>query len=77
MSIEREVKNMFSYAVFDDLCKKNHKTPYQVSVDTGIATSTLSNWKMGNYTPKADKIKILADYFGVTIETFLKGVKTS
>lgn len=47
------------------------KTPYQVSKDTGVSTSTLSNWKVGNYTPKLDKIKVIADYFGVSIDYFL------
>ena len=44
---------------------------YQVWKDTGIATATLSDWKNGISKPKTDKLKILADYFGVTIEYFL------
>lgn len=63
---------MFSYKVFETLCKENDKTPYQVSQDTGIATATLSNWKNGNYTPKADKIVVLANYFSVPIEKFME-----
>lgn len=50
---------------------KTNKTAYQVSKDTGISTATLSSWKNGDYTPKLDKLKILADYFGVSIEYFL------
>ncbi len=45
---------------------------YQVWKDTGIATATLSDWKNGISKPKIDKLKILADYFGVTIEYFLE-----
>ena len=60
------------YEKFQQLLDKTHKTAYQVSKDTGVSTATLSNWKNGNYTPKADKIKILADYFGVSIEYFLE-----
>lgn len=63
---------MFSYAKFAALCKSKNKTAYQVSNDTGVATSTLSNWKAGNYIPKIDKIKKLADYFHVTIEDFME-----
>ena len=47
-------------------------TDYQVWKDTGIATATLSDWKNGISKPKTDKLKILADYFGVTIEYFLE-----
>lgn len=59
------------YKKFQELLSESGKTPYQVSKDTGISTSTLSNWKNGNYNPKVDKLKILADYFGVTVDYFL------
>lgn len=59
------------YKKFAALLDKNNKTAYQVSKDTGISTATLSNWKNGNYNPKLEKLKILADYFGVSIEYFL------
>lgn len=61
---------MFSYQKYAELRDKKKITDYEVSKNTGISTSTLSNWKAGKYTPKADKIKILADYFGVSIEYF-------
>lgn len=60
------------YEKFQQLLDKTHKTAYQVSKNTGISTATLSNWKLGNYNPKIEKIKILADYFGVSIEYFLE-----
>lgn len=60
------------YEKFEKLLKKNGITPYKVSKDTGIATSTLSSWKTGEYVPKVDKLQILADYFGVPLEYFLK-----
>ena len=47
-------------------------TDYELSKNTGVPTSTLSNWKAGRYAPKADKINSLADYFGVTIEYFME-----
>ena len=43
-----------------------------VARETGIPQSTLSDWKAGRYTPKLDKIKRIADYFGVPIEELLK-----
>lgn len=60
------------YKKFAELLDKTNKTAYQVSKDTGIATATLSSWKKGEYTPKLDKLKILADYFGVSIEYFIE-----
>ena len=60
------------YEKFQQLLDKTHKTAYQVSKDTGIAQSVLSDWKNNVSNPKADKLKKLADYFGVTIEYFLK-----
>lgn len=47
-------------------------TDYRVSVETGIPKSTFSEWKSGRSKPKAEKLKILADYFGVSIEYFLE-----
>lgn len=60
------------YEKFADLLDKSNKTAYRVSKDTGIAQSVLSDWKTGRSKPKMDKLKILADYFGVSIEYFLE-----
>ena len=60
------------YEKFAELLEKTNKTPYQVSKDTGIGENTLSYWKNGRSQPKVDKLKILADYFGVSIEYFLE-----
>ena len=59
------------YEKFEALIKDRGITPYRVSKDTGIPTSTLSEWKNGRSNPKADKLKILADYFGVDIKDLL------
>lgn len=60
------------YEKFADLLAKTNKTAYQVAKDTGVSTATLSSWKNGEYTPKVDKLKVLADYFGVDINYFLE-----
>ena len=60
------------YEKFQKLLDNSNKTAYQVAQETGVSTATLSNWKNGNYVPKIDKIKILADYFEVPIEYFLQ-----
>lgn len=60
------------YKKYAELRDKTGVTDYEVGKQTGIATSTLSNWKAGRYTPKADKIKKIADFFGKPIEYFLE-----
>ena len=60
------------YEKFAELLDKTNKTAYQVSKDTGIPQSVLSDWKRGRSNVKTDKLKVLADYFGVSIEYFLK-----
>mgnify|MGYP001025064518 FL=1 len=47
-------------------------TDYRVAKQTGISTATLTNWKYGRYTPKVDKLKKIADFFGKPIEYFLE-----
>ncbi len=66
---------MFSYEKFVELLEKTNKTAYQVSKDTGIYSALFSDWKSGKSKPKVDKIKILADYFGVSIDYFLDDTK--
>lgn len=61
------------YKKYAMLLEKTNKTTYQVSKDTGISQNVFSNWKSGRSKPKADKLKILANYFGVPIEYFLEG----
>lgn len=60
------------YDVFDRLCKSRGITAYQVAKDTGVSTSTLSSWKIGRYVPKSDKLKRIADYFGVPVDNFYR-----
>nr|WP_300858406.1 helix-turn-helix transcriptional regulator [uncultured Acetatifactor sp.] len=62
------------YDIFEKLCVEKGVTPYRVCKETGLTTSTISNWKAGRYTPKADKLQKIADYFGVSIE-FLMGAE--
>lgn len=60
------------YKKYADLRERRNVTDYRVSKETGIPQMTLSDWKHGKSKPKADKLKILAEYFGVSIEYFLE-----
>lgn len=61
------------YEIFAKLLKAKGCTAYQVSKATGIAQSTLSDWKNGKSIPKADKIQKIADFFGVSAEYLMTG----
>lgn len=61
------------YDIFEKLCQERNITPYRVCKETGLTTSTISNWKAGRYTPKADKLQKIADYFGVPLSYLLTG----
>ena len=56
---------------FVELLQKNKTTPYQVSKATGIAQSTLSDWKLGKSIPKYDKLEKIAQYFNVSVDYLL------
>lgn len=60
------------YEKFDRLLKERGITPYVVASYTGIAPSTLSDWKAGKYTPKLDKLVKIADYFKVPVTYFIE-----
>ena len=59
------------YETFEKLLEKHGVTAYEVANKTGVAQSTLTNWKKGNYTPKIDKLCKIANYFGVPVTEFI------
>ncbi len=65
------------YQIFDKLLKMNNTTVYRVSKATGISASTFTDWKNGRSIPKTDKIKLIADYFGVPVDYMISGVSSA
>ena len=59
------------YEIFAELLKKKGVTPYQVHKATGVAQSSLSDWKNGKSKPKYEKMQKIADYFGVSVDYLL------
>lgn len=59
------------YGRYDDLRRERGLSNYQVAKATGISQSTLSDWKNGKSTPKNDKLLILAEFFGVSMDYLL------
>ena len=72
--IKRKFGNgvIFMYERYSNLKNERGVTDYKVSKDTGITRSTFTDWRSGRSKPKVDKLRILADYFGVSIEYFLE-----
>ncbi|MDH6367165.1 MULTISPECIES: XRE family transcriptional regulator [unclassified Breznakia] len=66
---------MSSYELFKRIIDEKDITAYRVSKDTGISNAVLSDWKLGRSTPKQDKMIILAEYLGVTVN-YLMGIET-
>lgn len=60
------------YERFKQLLEKHNVTAYRVGKETGIASSVFSEWKSGKSKPKVDKLKKIADYFGVDINELLE-----
>ena len=58
------------YELFLDLLEKTGYKTAQVAKGTGISPSVFSDWKSGRYTPKMDKLKRIAEYFGIPVDYF-------
>ena len=61
-----------SYARLNNLTQKQGLSFYQLGKKVDMPSSFFSEWKRGKMMPKADKLQILADYFGVPLDYFLK-----
>lgn len=59
------------YDKFRQIIQEKGITTYRVAKETGIANSTLSDWKNGRSTPKADKLLKIANYLGIPVEELI------
>ena len=60
-----------NYHIFENLLKIHQTTVYRVAKATGISATTFTDWKNGRSAPKADKLKRIADHFGVSLAYML------
>ena len=65
-----------NYEIFENLLAMHKTTVYRVAKETGISATTFTDWKNGRSTPKIDKLKRIADHFGVSLE-YMMGDKES
>jgi transcriptional regulator with XRE-family HTH domain len=71
---ENNENTTYAYQKFKELCSKNNMTPYQVSQKSEgkISTAVLTQWKKAEYDLKLEKLKALADVFGVSVTEFIE-----
>lgn len=59
------------------LMKELHMTQKEFSRQTGIAESTISDWKRKKLNPSADKLAIISKVLGISLDALLDTEKTS
>lgn len=52
------------------LCKKREISIARLERELGIGNATIRNWNVSS--PTVDKMKLVADYFGVTLDELLR-----
>lgn len=60
--------------ILENLMEIKDISAYKLSKDTGIAESTIARWRSGIAMPSQDKLKKLANYFGVPVD-YLLGIE--
>lgn len=60
------------YAKYAELRDAKNVRDADVAEATGVPQNTLSAWKNGKYTPKADKLIKIADYFGISLDELVR-----
>jgi repressor LexA len=63
-----------TYQKYAELRDQRGMSDYRVSKETGIAQSTMSDWKNGLSTPKADKLMLIAKALDVRMEDLFEEV---
>lgn len=63
------------YEIYQRLLDEKGLKNSDIAKATGISNMTLSDWKRGKSTPKQDKLKLIADYFGVSVDYLITGAE--
>lgn len=60
------------WETIERLCKEKQISVNKLSTETGIPYTCLHDYKTGRCKPKADKLLIIAKYFGVPLEKLIE-----
>ena len=52
------------------LCEKNNISFAKLEKAVGLGNGVIAKWKDGN--PRVDRLKLVADFFGVTVDDLLR-----
>ena len=72
MATTMEQRKML-YEKYAKLRNEKGYTDYEVAKNTGVTTATLTSWKQGKYTPKIDKITLIAKFLDTDLQYFYEG----
>lgn len=61
------------YEIFERLLKEKDVKTADVCRATGIKAPTFSDWKKGKSAPNVDKLILIAEYFGVSVQYLRTG----
>lgn len=64
------------YTVFAELMEKSGLSISETARKIGISPSTITDWRAGRTTPKADKLLKIANFYGVSVEYLMTGKDT-
>lgn len=59
---------MLNYERYAEYREAKGMSDYKVSCETGVPATTISEWKQGLYTPKADKIVKICKLLDIPLE---------
>ena len=60
------------YDKYAALCREKNLTLSKAAEEIGLNKASVTNWKKNGYTPRAEVLQRIADYFGVSV-SFLLG----
>ena len=61
------------YEIFEELLRLKGVKTADVCRETGLKAPTFSDWKKGKSKPNIDKLILIANYFGVSVEYLRTG----
>ena len=61
------------YEIYQRLLDEKGLKNADISRETGISNMTLSDWKRGKSTPKADKMQKIAEFLNVSVDYLMTG----
>lgn len=56
------------------LCKERNISIAKLEKEIGLGNATIRMWKTSS--PSVDRLKMVADYFGVTIDSLITGTRS-